>query len=76
MAIIRLFVLYIFYYLDGVPLTPFLKKLITLLLIHEASVVSNYIMAYVHYSINRVLFRNRLYNIPKFSYYIDIFNNL
>lgn len=75
LAMIRLVMLYFFFYMDNFKITPFLRNLIGFLLIHEALVITNSLIVYMHQVINTFLFRGEM-NIPSFCAYLDIFNNL
>ena len=76
LAILRLTILYCFYYLDGNPFSEFLQKLIGLLFIHEGLVLTNFMMLYTYLTVNRILMNSRSNQIPKFCAYLDVFNNL
>jgi hypothetical protein len=76
LAILRLSILYCFYYLDGNSFSEFLQKLVGLLFIHEGLVFTNFMMLYTYLTFNRMIINNRSSQIPKFCAYLDVFNNL
>lgn len=75
LAVVRVMILYFFYYLDSNGVTPFLANLIGFLLIHEAMVISNYLLMNSYYYTNRILSRSQS-PFPSFCVYVDILNNL
>lgn len=74
LAIIRVIMLYFFYYLDNSQMTFFLKNLIGFLLIHEALVFTNSFLVITYQSGNQFLGRDET-SFPTFCAYFDIFNN-
>ncbi len=74
LAIIRLIMLYFFYYLDDSQMTLFLKNLIGFLLIHEALVLTNCLIVLVYQAASKIFLRD--FYFPSFCAYLDLFNNL
>jgi hypothetical protein len=76
LAVIRLTMLYFFYYLDNSHMTVFLQNLIGFLLIHEALVITNCLIVMVYQVSNQIISRGSDFNVPTFCSYLDLFNNL
>lgn len=75
LALVRVAMLYLFYFLDNYHMTVFVKSLIGFLLIHEALVFTNYLLVISYELFSRIFSRNELL-IPSFCSYFDLFNNL
>lgn len=75
LALIRVIMLYIFFYLDNKNMTVFLSNLVAFLLAHEALVISNFILMSGYFIFNRIMNRTNTL-LPSFFLYLDILNNM
>ena len=77
LAFLRIGLIIFFFFLDGSPLSTFLKKLLSFLMIHEIFVIGNYSLVYLNYFFNRIINENshNSLQIPRFSSFIDSMNN-
>jgi hypothetical protein len=74
LAIVRLIMMYFFYYLDNFFMTKFLQNLIGFLLIHESLVLLNSFIVNINEIISN--FMSRQVVVPSICNYLDLFNNL
>lgn len=74
LAIVRLIMLYFFYYLDNFFMSQFLKNLIGFLLIHETLVLLNSFIVNINEMILKIMSRQII--VPSLCNYLDLFNNL
>lgn len=74
-ALFRFILLIFFYFLESNPLTLFLIRLIEFLLIHDALVVSNYILMEITLSYYYYTDVNNLHRFPNICILFDTLNN-
>lgn len=85
-AVLRLFFLFLFFYLDNFQMTDFILNIVNFLLIHEAFVISNYLIL-SGYILYRTLFSLTVSNadrrgialnmpFPTVCHYLNSLNNM
>ncbi len=81
-TVVRLIFLFIFYYLDNFQMTEFIRSLVNFLLIHEAFVISNYIVLNGYIFYQRITIFNSVdpnisnLQFPVICSYLNSLNNM